>query len=79
MLWSDSQIVIHWLHSQKCLQQFISNRVQEINNVFPSVPWHCCPNDDNPTDLLTHGLNIAQLTSLQLWHHSPPWLIDETQ
>lgn len=78
MLWSDSQIVIHWLHSQKRLQYIISNQVQEFNNVFPGVPWHCCPNDDNSADLLTCELSTAQFTSSQLWHHDPPWLIDES-
>ena len=50
MLWSDSQIVLHWLHSRKRLKQFVSNRVQEINNTFPNIPWHYCPTDDNPAD-----------------------------
>ena len=78
MLWSDSQIVLHWLHSRKRLKQFVSNRVQEINNTFPNIPWHYCPTDDNLADLLTRGLTTVQLVSSQLWQHGPQWLIDET-
>lgn len=74
MLWSDSQIVLHWLHSQKRLKQFVSNRVKEIN-----IPWHYCPTDDNPADLLTRGLTTVQLNLSQLWQHGPQWLIDVAQ
>ena len=38
-LWTDSQIVLHWLHSSKQLKQFIANRVQEIKKLFPSTVW----------------------------------------
>ena len=38
-LWSDSQIVLHWLQSNKRLQQFVRNRVNEIKHLFPSTCW----------------------------------------
>ncbi|XP_065917547.1 uncharacterized protein [Dysidea avara] len=78
-LWSDSQIVLHWLYSKKRLKQFISNRVQEINKTFPDIPWLYCPTNDNPADLLTRGLSAAQLNSSCLWQQGPPWLTDETR
>jgi len=34
-LWSDSQIVLHWLFSDKQLKPFVANRVQEISALFP--------------------------------------------
>ena len=48
-------------------------------NTLPNIPWHYCPTDDNPADLLTRGLITVQLVSSQLWQHGPQWLIDETQ
>jgi len=60
-LWSDNQIVLHWLHSSKRLKQFIANRVQEINTTFPDTPWRYCPTNDNPADLLTKGPTNTQL------------------
>ena len=78
-LWSDSQIVLHWLHSSKRLKQFISNRVQELNDTFPDIPWCYCPTDHNPADLLTRGLTTGQLASSQLWQHGPQWLTNKTQ
>ncbi|XP_068692428.1 uncharacterized protein [Montipora foliosa] len=32
-LWSDSQIVLHWLNSSKILKPFISNRIQEVKKL----------------------------------------------
>ena len=78
-LWSDSQIVLHWLHSSKRLKQFIANRVQEINTAFPDIPWSYCPTYDNPADLLTRGLTNVQLNSSQLWQHGPQWLTNPAQ
>ena len=33
-LWSDSQIVLYWLHSHKTLKPFVASCVQEINELF---------------------------------------------
>lgn len=35
-MWSDSQIVLHWLNSNKKLKQFISNRVLAIKEACPA-------------------------------------------
>ena len=61
------------------LKQFITNRIQEINTTFPSIPWCYCPTHDNPADLLTKSLTTVQLTLSQLWQHGPQWLTDTTQ
>ena len=71
-LWTDSQIVIHWYHSQKYLKQFISNDVQEIKKTFLETSWQCCPSDDNPADLLTCWLTTAQLSNSSVWQYDPP-------
>ena len=50
-LWSDSQIVLHWLHSSKTLPQFVSNRIQERSKAFS----HQVPGD-----------TVPRLTTLQI-------------
>ena len=77
-LWSDSQIVLHWIHSQKKLKQFILHRVQEINLTFPTAVWHYCPTGDNPADLLTRGTNCEVFTN-PLWIQGPSWLTEESK
>jgi len=50
-LWSDSQIVLHWIHHLKLSTQskpFIANRIQEIRNSFPVEHWTYVPTADNP-------------------------------
>jgi len=66
-LWSDSQIVLHWISSKKQLkQQFVSHRIQEITQTFSSKMWNYCPTGDNPADLLTRGTDSEVLHD-SLW------------
>ena len=71
-LWSDSQIVLHWISSHKPLQPFVNHRVEEIRVV--STNWKYCLSADNPADLLTRGITAEQLKSSHLWVHGPTWL-----
>jgi transposase InsO family protein len=73
-LWSDSQIVLHWLSSNKQLKQFIANRVRSIKDLFPSNIWHYCPTNENPADVLTRGFTTTQMHSSKLWNNGPSWL-----
>ena len=77
-LWSDSQIVLHWIHSEKKLKQFVAHRIQEITQTFPTTLWNYCPTKDNPADLLTRGTASAAL-STPLWTNGPSWLSDESR
>jgi hypothetical protein len=74
-MWSDSEIVLHWLNSNKILKQFIANRVEEIKQLFPNTHWNYCPTKSNPADLLTRGINAHQLQSSILWKNGPEWLL----
>ena len=62
-MWSDSEIVLHWLNSDKTLKQFVANRVQKIKQLVPATHWNYCPTKSNPADLLTRGINSKQLKS----------------
>ena len=77
VFWSDSQIVIYWLSSQKELKCFIQNRVKEIHQATNNATWNYCPTSDNPVnpaDLLTRGISADDLSKSNLWTHGPPWL-----
>ena len=77
-LWSDSQIVLYWIHSEKKLKQFVAHQVQEITQTFPITLWNYCPTGDNPADLLTRGTTSAAL-STSLWTNGPSWLSHESK
>jgi hypothetical protein len=51
-MWSDSEIVLHWLNSGKTLKQFVANRVQEIKRLVSATHWNYCPTKSNPADYL---------------------------
>ena len=70
-MWTDSQIVFHWLNSDKQLKQFVSNHVKEITSVCPAHLWNYCPSADNPADLLTRGITLSTLQALSIWRHGP--------
>ena len=78
-LWSDSQIVLHWLKSTKVLKPFINSRIQEVKKLTSISNWKYCPTTDNPSDLLTRGITAHQLKTSSLWKHGPTWLPNRSQ
>jgi len=77
-LWSDSQVVLNWIHSEKKLKQFVAHRVQEISQAFPTLLWCYCPTGDNPADILTRGTSSTAL-SASFWTYGPAWLTDDSK
>ena len=78
-MWCDSQIVLHWLISDKTLKQFVSNRVAAIIKICPAQWWGYCPSAYNPADLLTRGISLPSLQASKIWTHGPKWIIHEQQ
>ena len=74
-MWSDSQIVLHWIKNQKPLPAFVHHRITEIiKTLLPNAIWNYCPTEDNPADLLSRGTTTEALMSSSLWQHGPKWL-----
>ena len=73
-LWTDSEIVLHWLNNDKPLKSFVANRVREIKELFSTTHWNHCPTKSNPADLLTRGISAQQFHASTLWKHGPAWL-----
>ena len=76
-LWSDSQIVLHWLTTNRKLKTFERNRVTEIQELTESRKWNYCSTDQNPADLLTRGIAAHEYLKSKLWKNGPDWLTDE--
>ena len=76
-MWTDSQIVLYWIHNKKTLPQFVSSQVSKIHNVLPSASWRFCSTNNNPADLLTRGITYDQLQSSLMSLKGPPWLLSD--
>jgi hypothetical protein len=74
-LWSDSQIVLHWLHSTKQLKPYVASRIAEIKTLTSIENLKYCPTKDNPADLLTRGITTNQLNASEIWRTGPTWLL----
>ena len=73
-LWTDSQIVLHWLHSSRPLKSFTANRVREIHDLTQNRKWRHCPTAENPADLLIRWITGKQYQTSSIWLNGPRWL-----
>ncbi|XP_077497846.1 uncharacterized protein LOC144108501 [Amblyomma americanum] len=75
ILWTDSAIALHWIRGDAGRwQQFVRNRVCEIQRVTGGYEWRHCPGKENPADLLTRGVSVSRLTASDVWWTGPQWL-----
>ena len=54
--WSDSQLVLSWLKSDKKQIKFFQNRTWEIHELTASHIWKYVPTNYNPADLQTREI-----------------------
>ncbi|XP_065365522.1 uncharacterized protein LOC135958548 [Calliphora vicina] len=73
-LWTDSQIVLHWLkqHSST-LSVFVGNRVSEIQDLTTGCIWRHVPTHFNPADIVSRGSTVEELAS-SIWFNGPAFL-----
>ncbi|KIH51378.1 integrase core domain protein [Ancylostoma duodenale] len=74
-IFSDSQIVLHWLHSNKSLPLFVSNKVKLIRAILDRLAkdkitpkLHYVQSSDNPADYATRGISPDDANSHKWWH-----------
>ncbi|XP_043063532.1 uncharacterized protein LOC122319803 [Drosophila ficusphila] len=72
--WSDSQIVLHWLHEHSVtLSTFVGNRVSEIQDSTSTGEWRYVPTSLNPADIVSRGATTHELQA-SIWFSGPPFL-----
>ncbi|GFS85647.1 uncharacterized protein TNCV_4759851 [Trichonephila clavipes] len=60
--WSDSSIVIAWIHREsRELKTFVANRVSKIHQLSSRDQWHHIASEQNPADVLSRGLLPEEL------------------
>ncbi|GFW78089.1 integrase catalytic domain-containing protein [Trichonephila clavipes] len=73
--WSDSTIVISWIHREsRELKTFVANRVSKIHQLSSRHQWHHIASEQNPADVLSRGLLPEELRDDSLWWHGPELL-----
>ncbi|XP_064479234.1 uncharacterized protein LOC135392454 [Ornithodoros turicata] len=77
-MWSDSMIALWWIRRPPTeWKQFVSNRVDEIQQKTDRRRWKHCPGTENPADYLTRGVTAETLIRSNVWWHGPDWLLLE--
>ena len=72
-MWSDSTIVLQWLHSLDKQPVFVANRVAEILDLTTTDEWNYVKSSENPADAGTRGLSAKSLVSSS-WLNGPEFL-----
>ncbi|KAI5646282.1 pao retrotransposon peptidase domain-containing protein [Phthorimaea operculella] len=74
-LFSDSQIVLAWLKTEKTkLQAYVANRVNVIQQDTARWRWLYVNTHDNPADLISRGVQPGELNNNELWWRGPPFI-----
>ena len=69
-MWTDSTIVLQWLHSCSKLPVFVCNRTGEILESTTTDQWHHILSGDNPADTGTRGISSEALKESS-WVNGP--------
>ena len=69
--WTDSTVCLQWINGQGNYKQFVSNRVQKINQ--EKIEWRYVPTHQNPADIGSRG-KPRELQINETWMHGPGWL-----
>ncbi|KAL7724978.1 hypothetical protein ACLKA6_013617 [Drosophila palustris] len=73
-LWSDSQIVLHWIQQHSAtLSTFVGNRVSDIQESTLDCHWRHVPTQHNPADLVSRGCPPGELVD-SIWFLGPEYL-----
>lgn len=72
---TDSSVVLSWLRIHPAnLKIFVSHRVVEIIDSFPTSIWHHVSSPDNPADVASRGCRPKDILSHLLWWNGPSFL-----
>lgn len=73
--WTDSTIVLAWLHGEPHKwKTFIANRVVEIKDNTNNTQWYHVVSQENPADIASRGMFLANLKNEKIWWKGPEWL-----
>ncbi|GFV06425.1 integrase catalytic domain-containing protein [Trichonephila clavipes] len=75
ILHTESTIAIAWINTPaNQLKTFVGNRVSKIQTLTENLEWKHIPSAQNPSDIISRGVNPEKLSSLTLWWNGPQHL-----
>ena len=76
--WTDSMNVLHWINTPaNRIQTFVSNRVGQIQAHSEATQWRHVPTDQNPADIGTRDISMADLAKSEMWKSGPKFLLQD--
>ena len=73
--WTDSEVCLHWINvPAKSFKAFVAHRVGEIQSATEPLQWRHVPGSENPADVGTRPITVAELSSKSLWWKGPEFL-----
>ena len=74
-LWSDSEIVLHYIRNTHRRFKVYVSRVAEIASTSAVKEWHHVPGSMNVADDCTRGIEMCDLTPECRWISGPAFLM----
>ncbi|XP_008189994.1 uncharacterized protein LOC103311931 [Acyrthosiphon pisum] len=73
--WTDSTVVLSWLTTQQVtFKVFVTNRLNKIGELLPSVQWRYVPSMQNPADCVSRGLLPTEALEHSLYWDGPSFV-----
>ncbi|XP_062704472.1 uncharacterized protein LOC134286812 [Aedes albopictus] len=73
--WTDSTCVLRWIAATPATwTTFVANRVSKIQGLSDGCHWRHVKGTENPADLISRGVNAANIINYDLWWSGPYWL-----
>lgn len=74
-LWTDSSVTLSWIKSHPSKwEDFIRNRVTQIQDITSNYQWLHVPGKFNPADCASRGISTKDIMNHSLWWTGPLWL-----
>ena len=75
MIWSDNEACLQWVKYNRSNITYVKNRVAEIKEIASKFKFYHVLGEQNPSDLLTRGMNYEDFINSKLWFYGPEWLM----
>ena len=71
VIWSDNEACLQWVKYNRSNITYVKNRVAEIKEIASKFKFYHVLGEQNPSDLLTRGMNYKDFINSKLWFYGP--------